>query len=227
MNTTPNTNKILKKQPRHFLKHVGGFLLMAIIAAQACSSTSKTDASQGGEANAQPADDGKEYIQLQWRGAGSFDVKYATQRAIEDQKVGFGPIKDARRPGDPLGIRKKDNNPATIATRDDVIAFLNTNVKQRLSAAGFRDLPDNKKILSSELQRLYVEEEGTYQGYATFRFTLKKGAKTLWQGSIDGRSRRWGRTGSEDNYNETITNAVDSCFQKLLEDSAFVAALEK
>lgn len=107
--------------------------------------------------------------------------------------------------------------------------FLRDAVSRELANAGLTIEPEPRqasKVLNVSLQRFFVEETGTYEGTIAGAAQLKDASgRRLWEGQVSGTGKRWGRSLSPENYQETLSDATVALVQGLLRNPAFVQAL--
>ncbi|MHB8419384.1 MAG: hypothetical protein ACYDCL_15005 [Myxococcales bacterium] len=113
-----------------------------------------------------------------------------------------------------------------FTTQDDVTAFVTQHFAEVLGQAHL-DVVDKggSRLLKGELLTFFVDEGNTYQGTVRLRLTLT-GAQgnVLWTGIALGRSKRFGHSMSEENYNETFSDSIVDAAADLLKNRGFLRA---
>ena len=79
--------------------------------------------------------------------------------------------------------------------------------------------------LQTELLDDRVVEGGTVAGLVRIRASLRRGEVEGWSKTYVGKSTRWGRTHSPENFNEALSNALADVAQPLVRDDDFAHAL--
>jgi hypothetical protein len=79
--------------------------------------------------------------------------------------------------------------------------------------------------MRSEILDLQVIEGGFFNGQARIRFDLDIGGRSVWEATLEGKSKRWGRSNSPENYNEALSNAFNEVVRQLVQDESFGKAL--
>ena len=80
------------------------------------------------------------------------------------------------------------------------------------------------RVLHTEVQRFFVVESGLYNGDVAMGITVTDGSGVvLWHGS-EGRSKRFGRSFSAENYQEALTSAAGEALKNLAEMPDFINA---
>lgn len=75
------------------------------------------------------------------------------------------------------------------------------------------------------VERFWVEEEETYLGEIRLRVTVFDGAGQVeGDAVVSGISKRWGRSLSQENYQETFDSALRDAIEKLFKDPRFQRA---
>ena len=75
------------------------------------------------------------------------------------------------------------------------------------------------------LERFWVEEEDTYLGEVRLRVVVLDGSgQVKGDALVSGISKRWGRSLSQENYQETFDSALRDAIEKLFQDPRFQGA---
>ena len=97
----------------------------------------------------------------------------------------------------------------TVSTDEDVPRFLAQSLEDVLRANGVTlDKPAAGPVIKAEVRRYFVAEGETYNADALILFILEDGGGHVL-GSLlaEGHAKRWGRSFSEENYQEALGNA--------------------
>ena len=82
-------------------------------------------------------------------------------------------------------------------------------------------------VLTGDVVKLHVTESSTYEAAATVKMTARNSSgNVLWQGTINGKSKRFGRSYKLDNYHESLSEAYQDAVNAMLKNSAFRKALK-
>jgi hypothetical protein len=90
-------------------------------------------------------------------------------------------------------------------------------------------LADTKEtvVLKGDVVKLHVTESSMYEATATVKMTARNSSgNVLWQGTINGTSKRFGRSYKLDNYYESLSEAYQDAINGMLKNTAFRKALK-
>ena len=136
------------------------------------------------------------------------------------------PLTDARSLPDLslVGENIERKSPRSVRATSSVAGFSTEVLKKCLSDWGVR-LGKGSLVLKGEITNLWVAEENTYSTQANIRFRLEEpeGA-LLWEGIATGEAHQFGRSFSDDNYNEQISAALKQAYASLVSNPGFQAA---
>ena len=121
----------------------------------------------------------------------------------------------------------EDSEPKLVTTKDDVSKWCTDRFRELLQQYAF-DLRESGETvqLRGEVVQFYVLEDNLYRGAVGLKITAEAPDKSmLWQGLITGTSQRFGRSYSEENYYETLSDAYIEAVQNLVKDKGFAKAL--
>lgn len=138
------------------------------------------------------------------------------------------PFVDRRSDPSVIGVNVQDPaKPLKVTTRDDVAVWARDRFVEVLRRQGFELVEAGEThTIQVEVQKFLVTEAGLFNGDVELTASVAKpGGQPLWRGAMAGRSKRFGRTYSLENYYEALTNAFEDAAKKLGENPAFVAAL--
>jgi hypothetical protein len=162
---------------------------------------------------------------LEWRGVDSGPTPSpGVADGLRRRVFHVEPFVDKRPPASPIATIEDD--PHTVQTPTDVAAFCTKQFTDLLTAAGAHlGEGPNAVDLQAEILDFKVVEGGLYNGEARVHFSIQSGGQATWEGVYDGKSKRWGRSHSPDNYNEALSNAFADVVRNLMQDDSFGKAL--
>ena len=136
--------------------------------------------------------------------------------------IAVGPLEDMRQLPDLLQVgENREHEPRPVLATTSVAGFATEVLRKCLGDWGVR-LGEGGYLLKGEITNLFVMEEQTYSTQVNVRFTLEaQGGKVLWQGVAVGDAHQFGRSLSEENYNEQISDALKRAYANLLSNVAF------
>jgi len=140
--------------------------------------------------------------------------------------VRVGALADARQNPTEIGRRVDRGEVLAVTTRTDVAEWCTQQLRWALGRQGFALEAEKPTILvSGEVTRLEVVEEGMYHGHAALKLKVSApDGRVLWEGTATGKSTRFGRTYSAENYVDAAGGALESAVGELLDDEGFAAA---
>jgi hypothetical protein len=162
---------------------------------------------------------------LEWRGVDSGPTPSpAVMDGLRRHIVHVEPFVDKRPADSPIATIEDDPHP--IQTPTDVAAFCTKQFTDLLKGAGARTGEGANAVdLHAEIMDFKVIEGGLFNGEARVHFSIESGGQSTWEGVYDGKSKRWGRSHSPDNYNEALSNAFAEVVRNLIQDDSFGKAL--
>ena len=163
-------------------------------------------------------------LPLQWRGVG--DTPRPSPQVAESfaQTPVLFRLRDLR--PDPTAVGRYEDNGFVVRTNDNVAEYCTTKMGEMLASAGAR-LNEQKPVavLETELLEYNVVEGGTFHGIVRIRAIIRRGADPAWARMYMGKSTRWGKSHSPDNFNEALSNALADATQQMVKDVEFARAL--
>jgi hypothetical protein len=140
------------------------------------------------------------------------------------------PLVDKRPDPKQIGVNiQKPAHPLPVTTKDDVSAWATERFEHILRGQGFNLVAADPTVaIKGEILKFGVTEAGVFNGEVELGIVAEtpKG-ESIWQGTLSGKSKRWGRSNALENYYEALTSAFLDAARKLAEEPAFVAALPK
>jgi hypothetical protein len=162
---------------------------------------------------------------LRWTGAdGSPTASTEMSTAFAKQPFLLTTLVDKRQ-GQASVIGRHEETRETISTPTSVQQFCAERTHTLLASAGAKLVTKSDYVMTQELTGFEVVEGDTYSAKVSIRFTLSRGGTAVWTSVIDGTSKRWGKSRSEENYNEALSNALQSTIMILVSNKDFAKAL--
>ena len=127
---------------------------------------------------------------------------------------------------DKIGENQENKNSIVpIYAKGPVSIHTSIAVRSLLEGWGARVDPGARLQLEAEIIHFYVVETHRYHGDVKIHFALKTSAgDALWEGLKVGATARFGRSLSQGNYNETLSDSLATCVVALVSDADFRAA---
>ena len=165
-----------------------------------------------------------ETLNLSWRGVDDTPHPSAmVAQSFAAAPLAFG-LRDVR--PDPTAVGQVEETGWVVHTKDNVATFCMTKVGEILARAGARMNETPLAILETELLEYRVVEGGTFTGSVRLRAIVRRGGGgDAWSQVYEGKSKRWGKSGNPDNYNEALSNALEDAASQMLNDAGFAHAL--
>ncbi len=187
-------------------------LVMAAVVATACSGADRVD--------------GPRQLPLVWKPTDDLNVVGAgTHSAGTPLRVDL--FVDRRANSATIGEDARDRPATPLTSADQVAAFVSHGLAQVLPASGVAVTEGAaRRVLRGAVKTFFVREDNTYNGEVAAQIQVQDDAgAVLYDAVVVGRSKRWGRSASAENYAETYSNAVVEIARHLLADPQFRAAL--
>ncbi len=167
-------------------------------------------------------------IRLEWQPTD--DLRDLDNRPVPRgpwQALRVDPFFDRRPNTQTVGENVQHGRPFPIITSDLVGPFAAAGVRQVLAAQGVHaDAADAQRILRGEVVQFFVREDNTYNADVVLHVQVQaQDGRVLWDATVAGRSKRWGRSMSPDNYAEAYGNALVEAAKNLFVDRGFQAAV--
>jgi len=153
------------------------------------------------------------------------------QPILAAMRVWINPVIDRHPEGTQIGLsQEEDNAPVYFGANGLAPADLvRASLAQVLPAYAVPVSPDSNShthVLQLEMTQFWTLEDSTYQ--ATIGGTLvlaDRGGNVLWNGTLVGTSKRWGRSFTALNYLQAFSDAALDLGTKLALDPGFRAAM--
>jgi hypothetical protein len=158
----------------------------------------------------------------------SYNVSAATIAGYGAHKFKIMPFSDLRKDKKEIGRNIEHGQLKLVTTKDDAGRWCADALKEIFKHYGLT-LADTKGtvVLTGDVVKLHVTESSTYEAAATVKMTARNSSgNVLWQGTINGKSKRFGRSYKLDNYYESLSEAYQDAVNGMLKNSAFRKALK-
>jgi len=168
-------------------------------------------------------------VKLQWKATDEVgDVASKAARAFKAKNVRVEAFTDARDDKTLIGRNTEDKNPRDVNTNDDVGAWCSTQLAALLKQGGVAVVSEGGDlVVSGQVTRFMVDEKDVYQGTVILNLTVSRGGRKIWSDVVTGESKRWGRSYKEDNYMETLSDALSRASEAFFGDAKLAEALSK
>jgi hypothetical protein len=155
------------------------------------------------------------------------DLPSGAIEAFRGQTVAVSVTDTRQNSGPRVGQNNEENTPRPVTTTDNVPAFVSQSFASVLQSNGVTVVPTGAtRVLRLELGELFVNEGNLYQGSVTLRVSLENGSgQVLWKGAMRGSSHRFGRSFTEENYEQVISDSTLDALRALLGNPDFQAAV--
>jgi hypothetical protein len=162
---------------------------------------------------------------LEWRGVeASLRPPSLVAEGLRKHTLQIEKFVDHRPQPAKIGLVQQVNE--VVRTSSDVGAFCTQRFGELLTGAGATVVTSGGTLtLKPELTVFEVIEGGMFNAEAVIRVSVIEGGKEIYAGTHTGKSKRWGRSRSPDNYNEALSNALFEATKKLLDDEPLGKAL--
>jgi hypothetical protein len=171
---------------------------------------------------------GLQNIPLVWKPTSDiYDSNAGTVTTFFDQKFRVMPFSDGRDNKSEIAKNVEGSSPKLVTTKDDVAVWCTDRFKEILRQHGLTLVDSNETVvLKGEVLQFYVLEDTRYKGMVGIKLTAESLAGVnLWQGVLTGTAKRFGRSYSQDNYYETLSDSFLNAIQSLMKNEDFKNAL--
>jgi hypothetical protein len=171
-------------------------------------------------------------IPLRWAPTDDVRLPAGAVDALSKQAIYVDSFADAREDRGSIGkntesrIDTKPKSEWVVSTPDDVALFLAGRFREVLKANGVPTVASGAtRVIKAEVRRYFVTEGDMYKADVVLRFTVEDGGgRTLWQGIGEGHANRWGRSYTEENYQQSLCNAFLEATKDVMQNRDFLDA---
>jgi hypothetical protein len=138
-------------------------------------------------------------------------------------------VADGRTGSDPAVIGEStddDDRNWPVRVKNDLAVWAGEVLTKNAGDWGIRTAPDAPLTLAGKLTRFHVSESNkalgsTYNADIAVSFTLADSrGRTLWSGTSQGDATRYGKSRSEENVNEVLSDAIKEAYANALAEPA-------
>ena len=148
---------------------------------------------------------------------------------LRRHEVAVVPFTDRREGHGAVGVNVENGRNTEVTTSDDVGRFLSEQFAEVLRGSGVNVGVGSsaERVIHGEVQRFFVTESNLYEGVVILGITVSdaRGA-ALWHGTCEGRSKRFGRSFSAENYQEALSSATVEAIKDLGDQPGFLDAFK-
>ncbi len=160
-------------------------------------------------------------IPLEWRATDSTaNAITDAGHAFKTRKVTVKPFTDEREDKKLIGRNLEESTPRLVTTKDDVGAWCSSQLASILRDAGVPVVQGGAElVVTGKVTRFQVDEKDVYKGVVALLVTVQDArGKELWSGLVTGEAKRWGRSFKDENYMETLSDALVRAIDGFLTD---------
>jgi len=151
---------------------------------------------------------------------------------LPEATVHIAPVVDRRESPQQIGENLENKKPIPVLVGPTQPAdFVHDTMATLVGRTGLKVMPapaSADRVLVTELLHFWTRETDTYD--AEIRATVAvqdRGGRQLWKGTLNGTAKRFGRSLSQENYQEAFSDAMVELVQGMLNNSGFRAALKR
>jgi uncharacterized lipoprotein YajG len=161
-------------------------------------------------------------LPLQWRDVDGARPSPSVALALQSVPISIG-VRDVRE--DPTVVGSDVDTGHVVQTPDNVAQFTSTAMGELLRAAGARFDEPPLAAVEIDLTEFHCDEAGKFNAAVGFRAIIRVGDQEVWSKGFRGTASTWGKTHNPDNFNKSLSNALDEATESLLQDEDFANAL--
>jgi len=163
-------------------------------------------------------------VPLKWRATSDLRLGAAQ---MPQTSVQFDVFRDVRADKQAIGENREDPQPKPVTTKDDVGAFVSTNMRKLFDSAGLKTVDSNGAVtIKGDVTQFFARETSLYRSEVTVHVTVVgRDGKVLYSGTASGEAKRFGRSYKLENYYEVLSDAVVNTVSSMLQDAQFQKAL--
>lgn len=154
--------------------------------------------------------------------APSFDLTNLRQ-----SRIAVRPFTDERQDRKEIGRNIEKTPNKLVTTQDKVADWSSAKFKSLLLKYGLHlNDTDPTVVIDGVVTDFHVSEDNTYNGVTALKISVADpSGHVRWQGTVNGTSKRFGRSYELENYYETLSDAFIDMVANLLRNKDFVQAL--
>jgi len=157
------------------------------------------------------------------------DTDSALPTGVFTHKYKIMPFVDSRENKREIAKNIENKKDKLVSTCDDVADWCRTRFIAVIKQRGLEVVDDNSNMtIKGEVLEFYVIEDNMYNASVGIKITAENPAgNVIWQGMMNGKAKRFGRSYHLDNYYETLSDAYLDAVNGLLKNQEFRTALQK
>jgi len=163
-------------------------------------------------------------VPLKWRATSDLRLGAAQ---MPQTSVQFDVFRDVRADKQAIGENREDPQPKPVTTKDDVGAFVSTNMRKLFDSAGLKTVDSNGAVtIKGDVTQFFARETSLYRSEVAVHLTVVgRDGKVLYSGTATGEAKRFGRSYKLENYYEVLSDAIVNTVSSMLQDAQFQKAL--
>ena len=141
--------------------------------------------------------------------------------------VRFEPFTDTAANPSLVGENVEQSKPRLVTTVSSVGQFVRKHLQHLFAQAGYTAGGANAdRVISGQVRKFFVREHNLYRASIVLTLTVRnRSGALLWQGTVWGRNKTFGRSYQLYNYNQVLSDAVVSVANQLLTNASVRKAL--
>lgn len=126
-----------------------------------------------------------------------------------------------------VGENVEQSKPRSVTTVDSVGQFVTEHLQHLFAQAGYTAGGANAdRVISGQIHKFFVREHNMYRASVVLTLTVRNRSGTaLWQGTVWGSNKTFGRSYQLYNYNQVLSDSVVSVVNQLLTNPVLRKAL--
>ena len=126
-----------------------------------------------------------------------------------------------------IGENVEQSKPRLVTTVTPVGQFVSEHLQHLFAQAGYTAGGTNaERVISGQVHKFFVREHNLYRASIVLTLTARnRSGAVLWQGTVWGRNRTFGRSYQLYNYNQVLSDSVVSVANQLLTNPSVRKAL--
>ena len=126
-----------------------------------------------------------------------------------------------------IGENVEQSKPRLVTTVSSVGQFVSEHLQSLFAQAGYSEGGTNaERVISGQVHKFFVREHNLYRASIVLTLTVRnRSGAVLWQGTVWGRNRTFGRSYQLYNYNQVLSDSVVSVANQLLTNPSVRKAL--